>query len=105
MTVATNQGLTRHPYLVSLRDDLRLCSEPAPTPAPSAAPMPPPARAPIIDPTAAPPTVLFAVLAPRDFPVNSYSPVATGTVCPVSSMRSYDLPVNVPDSFDSVRRP
>ena len=44
---------------------------PAPTPAPIAAPLPPPARAPMIDPTAAPPTVLFAVLAPRDLPVNS----------------------------------
>jgi hypothetical protein len=31
----------------------------------------------MIDPTAAPPTVRFAVLAPRDLPVNSYSPVTT----------------------------
>jgi len=34
----------------------------------------------MIDPTTAPPAVLFAVLAPRDLPVNSYSPVTTGTV-------------------------
>src|SRR4029077_17584776 len=83
---------------------------PPPTPAPTAAPLPPPARAPMIDPTAAPPTVLFAVLAARDLPVNSYSPVTTGTVCPlttipVSSSCSCDLPVNVPDCFDSARRP
>src|ERR1700760_2041035 len=83
---------------------------PAPTPAPIAAPSPPPARAPISDPKAAPPTVLFAVLAPRDLPLSSYSPVTSGIVCPfttipVSSSRSCDLPLNVPDAFDSASRP
>jgi hypothetical protein len=66
--------------------------------------------APMIDPTAAPPIVLFAVLAPRDLPLNSDSPVTRGTVCPftttpVNSNCSSDLPVNVPDVFDSARRP
>src|SRR5271157_1444559 len=69
------QRLAGYLYLVSLRYYLRTCADPAPTPAPIAAPLPPPARAPMIDPTAAPPTVLFAVLAPRDLPVSSYSPV------------------------------
>src|SRR5579864_2224478 len=54
---------------------LVMISEPAPTPAPVpapiAAPLPPPAIAPMMLPIAAPPTVLLAVLAPLDLPVNS----------------------------------
>src|SRR5271163_1641614 len=45
---------------------------PAPTPAPIAAPCPPSATAPMIAQRDAPPTVLFAVLAPRDLPFASY---------------------------------
>src|SRR5262249_47575357 len=83
---------------------------PAPAPAPIAAPWPPSATAPMIAPRAAPPTVRFAVLAPRDLPVASYSPVTMGTILPfttipVSSSRSCDLPAKVPDCFDCVRRP
>src|SRR5271157_3000872 len=104
------QRLAGYLHLVSLRYYLRPGSDTCANPAPIAAPLPPPARAPMIDPTAAPPTVLFAVLAPRDLPVNSYSPVTIGTICPfttipVSSSRSSDLPVNVPDFFDSSNRP
>jgi hypothetical protein len=104
------QGLTRHLYLVAPSDDFRACAGACAD-----------ARADRCSLAAVgcgaddrsksrSADVLFAVLAPRDLPVASYSPVTTGTIfpfttIPVSSRRSCDLPVNVPDSFACVSRP
>jgi hypothetical protein len=57
----------RHILLQCEVGDFRADTPPAPTPVPIAAPLPPITAAPVITPRAAPPTVLFAVLPPRDF--------------------------------------